>query len=833
MTVAADPALYARLKDLHFELDALPADGREARLRELDAAEPALAAALRKRFDGGERPLDILDRAERQESLRKGGDAGAPQLPQYRIVRELGRGGMGRVWLAERRLDDAAQLVALKQIASLHWDDGDERRFQRERRILATLDHPHIAALVDGGRDAQGAPFLATVFVDGERLDRWCDARQASRRERVRLMRDIVAAVAHAHRKGVVHRDLKPANILVTAEGAAKLLDFGIARLLDEEAITGTGPSQMTLRYAAPEQVQGVAVGGVGVDIYALGVLLYELLAGASPYGRTEGAAALVRAILEGQPAPPTRAAGPVDADLDAICLKALRKLPEERYASADGLQADLERWLAGEPVEARRGERGYRARAFLRRHWVALASGVAVLVAAGGFAAFHIATLDRQLAETARERDKARVISAALDRQLAETERERDKARVAESYFEELFSSAPPGATRTGDITAKELLTLSVERLEKGDLTGMDDDARAAMFNAAGRIMRTQGLHAEAGRMFDRSLELWLKLPVVPEDDVADSYNERALVHFAGGEYAQALALLQKAVARRDAMGDHASVQRGVLLGQVSVNLRSLGRNPEATRALAESVDILRGQLPEARANYAVSLANLGTFQVTEGDVEKGHASLNEALVQIGQLQPERTPMLLSIARNRAMSLRELGRYAEADREYAQVLERIRAFYGPEHLEVARTHHSWAQGLIVQNRLDEAQRALDEAERVEIALGNQADPRRLAYRADRGRIAIARGDFAAAIALLVPVLEQRAKGVKSERANEHAERAALAHAQCRIEPDAKHVETMREAGRQMQGTPPLPRALIAQAAAWAEECATAVAKPR
>ena len=164
MTATLDPARYARLKDLHFELEELAPAARAARLAALDADEPDLARALRKRFGGDAKPLAILDRAERLERT-----GGAPQLPQYRIVRELGVGGMGRVWLAERRLDDAAQLVALKQIAHSHWNDEDERRFQRERRILAALDHPNIAALIDGGRDAQGAPFLATAFVDGER----------------------------------------------------------------------------------------------------------------------------------------------------------------------------------------------------------------------------------------------------------------------------------------------------------------------------------------------------------------------------------------------------------------------------------------------------------------------------------------------------------------------------------------------------------------------------------------------------------------------------------------------------------------------------------------
>ena len=808
MTAAPDPARYARLKDLHFELDALEPARREQHLCELATSEPGLATALRRRFAGPERPLDILDRAERAER-----DSAAPQLPHYRIVRELGRGGMGRVWLAERRLDDAAQLVALKQIANAHWSDDDERRFQRERRILATLDHPNIAALLDGGRDAQGAPYLATTFVDGQRLDRWCTDRDASRRERVRLIRDLAAAVAYAHRKLVVHRDLKPANILVTADGVPKLLDFGIARLLDEDAVTATNPSQMTLRYAAPEQVQGTAGGGVGVDIYALGVLLYELLAGQSPYGRPEGAAALVRAILETRPGAPTRQHGTIDADLDAICLKALRKLPEERYASADALCLDLERWLHGEAVEARRGERGYRARAFLRRYWMVVASLAAVLVAAAVFLAYHVASLDRQLAETARERDKARAVA---------------------SYFQELFASANPSATRGDELSARELLARSVKRLEEGDTTGMDDDARASMFHAAARIMRSQGLDQESARLFDRALQLWLSLPEVPEDDVADAYNERALVHFSRGEYAETLALLRAALARRDALRDNRSVQRGVLLQLLSVTLRSLGRNAEATAALSQSVEVLARNLPESRANYAVALGNFGTIgndstHYTVGRAEAGHGKLKEALALLALLKPERTSTVLAMRRNYAMSLRELGRYDEADREYTDLLERMRAFFGADHIEIARCHHSWAQGLIVQRRFDQAEGELAEAERVEHALGHGDDPRLLAYRADRARIHIERGEFARAVELLEPVLVKRDAGVVSERSSVDAERAALAHARCTLQPHPDQAEALRAALVGMRAKPPLPHALVAQADAWLERCAGAV----
>ena len=800
MDAASDAARYARLKDLHFELDALPAGPREQRLREIEAEEPEFGVALRKRFGGETRARDLLDRAEQRER-----DAAAPQLPQYRIVRELGRGGMGRVWLAERELDGARQFVALKQIAQAGWSDEDERRFQRERRILAALDHPNIAALVDGGRDASGAPFMATAFVDGQRLDRWCSARNASRRERVRLVRDLAAAIAYAHRKLVVHRDLKPANVLVSADGVPKLLDFGIARLLDEDAITATGPSQMTLRYAAPEQVQGDRGGGVGVDIYALGVLLFELLAGESPYGKADGNAALIRAILDTEPLAPTRVAGPPDADLDAICLKALRKRPEDRYSSADALFADLERWLAGEAVEARRGERGYRLRAFLRRHWLAVFVGAAVLAAALAFLAFHV---------------------AALDRQLAETERERDKAKAVASYFQELFASANPSATRGDDLTAKELLSRSVARLEQGDTTTMGDDARASMFHAAGRIMAHQGLADEAARMFDRALGLWLALPDVPENDVADAYNERARLHFGRGEYRESLRLMQTALARREAMGDVASWQLGGLLQQTSVTLRALGRNTEATAMLERSVAILAQQLPDSRSNYATALGNLGTFMVIEGRVEEGHAKLKEALDQLGQLKPERTPAVLALTRNFAMSLRELGRFDEADRAYSALLARQRAFYGENHIENARTMHSFAQTRIVERRLADAEQLLDGATAIEVALGNDDDPRLLAYRADRARIRIAQARYQEAVDLLAPVLVQRERGVFSERSFVDAERAALAYAQCRLGPAPQLAERIREASAAMRKSPPLPRMLIAQAEAWARECA-------
>lgn len=806
MPPAADPTQYAREKEAFFELDALPAVDRAQRLTELAAKDPEFAALLSRRFEPSARQSELLDRVERAFD--------GPQLAHYYIVRELGRGGMGRVWLAERLLDNTRQQVALKQILHSHWDDEDLRRFQRERRILATLDHPNIAALLDGGRDNNGAPYLATKFVDGLPLDRWCREQALPIRARVQLIRDIANAVAHAHSRLVVHRDLKPANILVTADGRPTLLDFGIARLVGEQAITTTGPSQLTLRYAAPEQVQhAVSATGVGVDIYALGVLLYELIGNHSPYGEQATTAALLHAILTHTPPAPSRLGklqGQGDRDLDAICLRALRKRPEDRYVSADAFAADLDRWLHNAPVDARRGERGYRMRAFVRNRWKALLTVALIALGAGGFLAYHIAQLDRQLAETQRERDKARAIA---------------------SYFQELFASANPGEERSGQLTARELLARSVARLDQGDTSNLDDDARASMYHAAGRIMHVQGLNDEAAHMLDRAVALWLLQPKVPEDEVADAMHERARVDFGRGRYGDALALLRKAIARRAAIKDDRSTALGTLLQTTAVTERMLGRYAQASATLAKAIEVLHFSLPESQSNYAIALGNLGTILIYDGHLQEGHDKLKVGIDELLKLTPERTEALLGMQRNFAMSLRELGRFDEAEVAYQKNLKRLVEFYSPNHTEVARSHHSLAQMYLVQGRLDAAAAELDAAERAELVSNGADNPRMLAYLADRARILIARGDFKQARKLLDSVVAQRDASVISERGNASADRAAFAYAACRAEPAGGHLPALISTVAQMHQDPPQPRALIAQADQWITECRVNSAK--
>ena len=309
----------------------------------------------------------------RSEALRLPESAAAPrseerpgdQIGAYRLLRELGSGGMGTVWLAERVDGVFERQVALKLPRAEWTDRGLADRMARERAVLAALNHPNIAHLLDAGWAGDGRPYLALEYVEGEPIDAWCRRRQLAPAERTRLFVDVVRAVAFAHGKLVIHRDLKPSNVFVTAEGRVKLLDFGIAKLLsagesltEETALTQFSGRALTLNYAAPEQILGQPI-GTAADTYSLGVMLFELLSGERPYRPArDSRAALEEAIVNTEPPAPSSVADKATArvlrgDLDTIILKTLRKQPEQRYETAAAFADDLERWLDQRPVHS------------------------------------------------------------------------------------------------------------------------------------------------------------------------------------------------------------------------------------------------------------------------------------------------------------------------------------------------------------------------------------------------------------------------------------------------------------------------------------------------
>ncbi|MGH9464902.1 MAG: WD40 repeat domain-containing serine/threonine protein kinase, partial [Thermoanaerobaculia bacterium] len=414
MSDAVEAQRWRRVAELFDSLTGLPAAERSAHLDELGIEDPALRSEVEDLLSEAD-AVGLLDAppAEVLATLLDELEEAIPEQPvgarigPYRLVEELGRGGMGVVYLAERVDGQFEQRVALKLVKRGLDTEEVLARFRRERQILARLDHRAIARLFDGGATEDGRPYFAMEHVVGEPITVYCDGRRLSIEERLKLFRRVCEAVHHAHRHLVVHRDLKPSNVLVTAEGDLKLLDFGVAKLLGsgEEGqapptLTRVGLRAMTPEYAAPEQVLGNPV-STATDVYALGVVLYELLTGRRPYrlGRRFGAEAertilevepeRPSAVVEAQPEDPDRTAEELararglspgglrrrlTGDLDAIVLTALRKEPERRYGSAQGLGEDLERHLAGEPVTARPEGWAYRAAKFSRRHRAALA---------------------------------------------------------------------------------------------------------------------------------------------------------------------------------------------------------------------------------------------------------------------------------------------------------------------------------------------------------------------------------------------------------------------------------------------------------------------------
>ncbi len=391
---------WGKVKELFEAVRRLPAGERESLL----AAEPdgAVRAEVRSLLSVYDQSPDFLEGViPAQEGKRIG---------PWRLIREIGRGGMGVVWEAQRADGQYEQRAAIKLLPGGLLSSADVARFREERQILARLNHPGIARLLDGGATEDGSPYLAMEYIDGERLDDWVEKRNPPLADKVRLFLAVLAAVEYAHRHLVIHRDLKPANILVSADGTVKLLDFGIARLMDREAgseATAT-VKRLTPEYASPEQVRGEPA-TTASDLYSLGVVLYRLLTGKRPYiAAADDTAALLRAICEEEPPAPSAVTGSpkLRGEIDAIVAQCLRKNPEERYSTVRALADDLAAWLDGRPVTAHRPAWWQRSLKYVRRHKTQSAAAAAVLIsilAGSGVAVWYagVARHERQVAET------------------------------------------------------------------------------------------------------------------------------------------------------------------------------------------------------------------------------------------------------------------------------------------------------------------------------------------------------------------------------------------------------------------------------------------------
>jgi len=650
-------------------------------------------------------------------------DAAAPDLGRgYRLIRELARGGMGVVFLAERDDGEYRSQVAVKLLtagAALHPEAI--ARLRQERQILARLNHANIARLYDGGTNANGLPYLVMEYVaDGEPIDRFARERELGIAARIALFIKVCTAVSYAHANLVVHRDLKPSNILVTPAGEPKLLDFGIAKLLEapDATLTQEGSRLLTPRYASPEQLRGEPA-TTASDVYSLGVVLFELLTGASPYGDAVSTPhALTKAICDTEPpAPstqtdrdprassaPASSARALRGDLDSIVLKALRKRASDRFASVDALADDLRRYLSGEPVTARHGDARYRAQKFMRRHWFGLAMAAAILSLSIAF-----------------------VVGLAW--QLQQTRQERDKAQQVVAFLGDLFRVADPSESRGNTLTVREALDRGATRLNTGDAQ-LPSAVQATLLDVVGRVYQHLGLLAKAEPLLLRARELRADGGVEERSAAALALAE---LRFDQGKFKDTSDILRPLVAAYADTGPLAS-RLYLSLGQAQLRLgeRDLA-DASLQRALADAQHRFGTDSLEA-ADALSALANLAHDR---GDIEASLAYFRQTLA-IREHHSDDPWLLAKLRNNLGLLLIDRGDYATAEPLLRDSLAGMRQVLGEEHPLIAAALGNFASLLQRRGRCAEAQALLEQAYALRLKLLGP----------DNGLTAVARGNL-------------------------------------------------------------------------------------
>jgi serine/threonine-protein kinase len=708
-----------------------------------------------------ERFADALDAAP--ESAARRGDRVGP----YRLGDVVGRGGSGVVYRAERANGTFDQTVALKLLARQGDSHAILDRFTHEQQVLADLTHPNIARLYDGGVTDDGQPYFVMEFVDGEPLDRYCDDRQLPIDGRLELFTTVAETVHHAHRTLVVHRDLKPSNILVLEDGTPKLLDFGIAKVLGEEApgLTRTGERWMTPEYAAPEQVTGAAI-TTGTDVYQLGVVLYELLTGHRPY-RPEARSVyeIEQAVCEDTPTRPStvvartvdadddpktpeavsevRGTDPVDlqrtlrGDLDAIILKALRKEPEARYGSAEALVEDVRRYLDGRPVEAHRGSWTYRAQKFVRRHAVGVSTAVAVLLLALGAGLFHTqrVTAERDRAQLEAE-TSARVTTflvnlfqqsspfvtptdtVTLRDVLAGAEDDLERLNAEPAIQARLFATLGDVYQNLGRYERSERLleqALTIHRRAHGD---QHPETASAMANLAWTL-KDVGAYERADSLLGRALSVQQANPDTPDSLLATSYNSRGVIAFHQSRYDAAASWHEEALALRRELYPDGAPPLAYSLYNLAITRHQQGALPEADSLYREALDVARTHLSPKHPETTRILRDLGRLRMETGQHDAAAPLLNEVLAINRDVLGTDHPRITTDLNNLAILHVRRGDPTAAEPLFRDALRRRRAQLGSDHPYVATSLNNLAYTLKEQGEVEAAIPLYREAVRV------------------------------------------------------------------------------------------------------------------
>ncbi|WP_374602900.1 protein kinase [Arenimonas sp.] len=740
-----DTERWSTLSLLLDELIELEPPARTRRLAEIDTVDAPLAAELRKLIALEEDRPDFLSESVVDASLFS--PQPGQQVGPYKLERPLGEGGMGQVWLATRADGLYQRRVAVKLLRPGLGDAGLRQRFTRERQILARLGHAHIARLLDAGVSSDGQPYLALDYVQGQPITQYAQQLALPVQQRLRLFLQVCAAVSHAHANLVVHRDLKPSNIMVTPAGEVCLLDFGIAKLLDEPQdgspeITGTGTRAFTLYYAAPEQLRNGVITTM-TDVYALGVVLYELLVGRKPYDPARGTdAAWEEAILTADPVRPSLAAyrlarengepsprrlsRELAGDLDNILCKALAKAPEDRYVSVEALAQDLRRHLEGEPVQARPHSLGYRSLKFARRNSVALAVASLVtmmMLGALGFMAW-------QTRVALQEAERAQAMQDFVIALFEDTEQAGDGGLDARALLDAGVRRADT-ELRNQPLARAELLGL-VARLRQGlgddrqalelldrqaDLLGTLPGSAPALLGVEAAALRGRSLRSLGqAETCVRALVPWL--PVAQQQAAAtprasaEFLSQLGRCHRELGGREVARDLFGRALSLRN-QGDESKLLQAESRADLAGLLADEGRYEEAVRGLREALGLLREAGGDRNTLGVEVWRDLGRYQVALGDEVEGESSYRQAL----QITLDRFglnhPLTTGVQRPLGELLLEAGKLGESQQLLRSAHDRLLARFGPDHPEVAASWHQLGRVAWEQDRREDADEAL------------------------------------------------------------------------------------------------------------------------
>ncbi len=676
---------WQRVIEIFEEASELPPDRREAWLDTACDGDRTLYSDVQSLLQAHEHEGGFLEQEIATYATQVADSATPTRIGSYHVLSEIARGGMGAVYLAERDDRQYESKVTIKLVHSGSASHADlKRRVLTERQILASLRHPYIAQMLDGGITDDGIPYLVMEYVEGLRIDEYCRRNATPLRQRIELFRMVCSAVQSAHRNLVVHRDLKPSNILVDADGAPKLLDFGIAKLLRPadmpHTVAMTQPAQrlMTLEYASPEQFRGEEV-TTATDVYALGIVLYELLAECHPFERQRSDfLALQHAVCETEPAPPSSAASPdrtitgeLGSDLDNIVLKAIRKEPAERYDSVEKLSDDLDRYLSGYPVAASQGTRRYRMGKFVRRHRLGVLAAAAFMAL---LMAFSIG---------------AALLAARVTRERNLAQEQRVRAEKVSAFLNSLFRSSDPFNNRGATLSAKDLLDEGAARISK-ELRA-EPQVRADLLETIGQAYKHLGLFDKSEEIFRQKVEA-VDQAYGPNSEekgrilrqLGDSERQRGKLTAAEDHLRQSLAILERLPPDKDLQLSHALNNMGLLL-------QAKGDLAGAEIDMRRAVEISR-KYPSEIAETLTMSSNLALLLRDRGKDEEAESLFRDTLAQRRRVLGESHPQVTTSMRQLATAMVDRGHGREAAALYREVLARYAKVLPPDHPEIVVT---------------------------------------------------------------------------------------------------------------------------------------------